>query len=154
MTQSAGAPVAAGDVSVATDGLRVAFFGGRGGLGDGRPEQRQSASLKRVAVTGREGRGILLGLGGVENPVPAAGPDRTQRDGDRLVEQKEQCIPHARFPAIIESPMRSPASRTPKHLTNPAFQASSDISWPSGPNQQTSLMSVPRIARPWKNFRR
>jgi hypothetical protein len=45
-----------------------------------------------------------------------------------------------------------PSSRRPRHLTNPAFQAASFISAPSGPNQATSWMSWPRMERPWKNF--
>ena len=55
-------------------------------------------------------------------------------------------------PRSSTSPIRSPARRTPRHLTKPAFQASSVISLPSGSNQEMSLMSEPRIGRPWKNL--
>ena len=50
-------------------------------------------------------------------------------------------------------PIRSPASRIPKHLTKPP-QSLSLISSPAGVNQVRSRIPLPRSCRPWKKRRR
>ena len=99
-----------------------------------------------------------LGSGRVEEPVP---------DVPRLVSGSVKAIgsqwplssrsrvsPTIGSPRSFSSLIRSPASRTPRHWTNPAFQSSSDISSAGGLKNEMSLTSEPRIARPRKNLRR
>jgi hypothetical protein len=60
------------------------------------------------------------------------------------IEQHQECI------VLIVSPL----SITPSVRTKVLFHSSSSISIPPGLNHMISLISEPRIFRPWKNFGR